>query len=170
MGMSMTKEELANLAGYSYRQLYNIDKELPSDKKIFVKGEGKKCDLALFVQRWVAYNVYKATGDGNDLDEVKAIHERVKTRKTELEVARLEGELVNIQDVRRLWADVASTVTQSLLHLPSTIAPMVMMMDNHEIIADIIDTELRKVLGQIADTPVPDYAAGHGDDEEDLEV
>ena len=51
MGVCMTKEELAQIAGYSYRQLYNINKELDDDKKIFVKGEGKGYDLALFVQR-----------------------------------------------------------------------------------------------------------------------
>lgn len=168
MAIEMTKEQLADVAGYTYRQLYNIEKTLPDDKKLFVKGEGKKYDLALFVQRWVAYNVDKAAGDGNDLDEVKAIHERVKTRKTELEVQRLEGELVNIHDVRKLWGDIAGNVTQNLLHLPSTIAPMVMMMDNHELIASIIDSELRAVLNQLSQTPVPDYAAG-GDEEDEEE-
>lgn len=168
MAVEMTKEQLAEVAGYTYRQLYNIDKSLSEEKKLFVKGEGKKCDLALFVQRWVAYNVDKATGDGNDLDEVKAIHERVKTRKTELEVQRLEGELVNIHDVRKLWGDIVSNVTQNLLHLPSTIAPMVMMMDNHEVIASIIDSEIRTVLNQLSQTPVPEYAAG-GDEEDEEE-
>ena len=33
MGVCMTKEELAQIAGYSYRQLYNINKELDDDKK-----------------------------------------------------------------------------------------------------------------------------------------
>ena len=168
MSVSMTQEALAQIAGYSYRQLYNINKELDEDSKIFVKSEGKGYDLALFVQRWVAYNVDKAKGDGDDLDKEKAIHERIKTRKTELEVKRLEGTLVDINDVRKLWADIANTIMQSMLHLPSTIAPMVTMMDNHEVIARIIDEEIRKVLTMLSETPVPDYAAGGG--EEDLEV
>ena len=168
MSISMTKEELAQIAGYSYRQLYNINKELDEDNKIFVKSEGKGYDLALFVQRWVAYKVDEATGDGDDLDEAKAIHERIKTRKTELEVKRLEGTLVDINDVRKLWADIANTIMQSMLHLPATIAPMVTMMDNHEVIARIIDEEIRKVLTMLSETPVPDYAAESGG--EDLEV
>ena len=45
---------------------------------------------------------------------------------------------------------------------------MVTMMDNHEVIARIIDEEIRKVLNMLADTPVPDYAATES--EEDLEV
>lgn len=168
MSISMTKEELAQIAGYSYRQLYNINKELDEDNKIFVKSEGKGYDLALFVQRWVAYKVDEAKGDGEDLDEAKAIHERIKTRKTELEVKRLEGTLVDISDVRKLWADIANTIMQSMLHLPATIAPMVTMMDNHEVIARIIDEEIRKVLTMLSETPVPDYAAESGG--EDLEV
>ena len=167
MAVEMTKEQLAEVAGYTYRQLYNIDKGLPEDQKLFVKGEGKKCDLAVFVRRWVAYNVDKATGDGGDLDEAKTIHERIKTRKTELEVRRLEGELVSIHDVRKLWGDIANNITQNMLHLPSTIAPMVTMMDNHEVIASIIDGEIRTVLEQLSQTPVPDYASGS--DEEDEE-
>lgn len=168
MGVCMTKEELAQIAGYSYRQLYNINKELDDDKKIFVKGEGKGYDLALFVQRWVAYKVDEATGDSDDLDEAKAIHERIKTKKTMLEVRRMEGMLVDINDVRKLWADIANTIMQSMLHLPATIAPMVTMMDNHEVIARIIDDEIRKVLNMLAETPVPDYSAAES--KEDLEV
>lgn len=165
----LTRKELAEVAGYTYRRLYDIDAELPDNSKLFVKGEGSKCDLALFVQRWVQYNVDKAAGDECDLDQVKAEHERVKTRKTQLEVARMEGALIDLADVRKLWGDIANTVMQSMLHLPSVIAPMVMMMDDHQRIADIIDREIRQVLNQIADTPVPDYAAME-DAEEDEEV
>lgn len=159
----MNKKELAAIAGLTYRRLYDIDRELPQDKKLFVDGEGGKYDLAVFVQRWVAYNVEKEAGDDKSLDEVKAVHERVKTRKTELEVARMEGMLADIADVRKLWGDIAGTVTQNLLHLPSTLAPMLTMMDNIDVIASIIDGEIRKVLNQIADTPLPDYVAQDGE-------
>ena len=103
MGIYLTKKELATVAGYTYRRLHDIDMGLPDDGKLFVKGEGGKYDLALFVQRWVKYNVDNETGDDQTLDEVKARHEIVKTRKTELEVARLEGKLVDVHEIRRLW-------------------------------------------------------------------
>lgn len=72
MGIYLTKKELATVAGYSYRRLHDIDMGLPEDGKLFVKGEGGKYDLALFVQRWVRYNVDNETGDDQTLDEVKA--------------------------------------------------------------------------------------------------
>ena len=47
-GIYLTKKELATIAGYTYRRLHDIDMGLPDGKKLFVKGEGGKYDLALF--------------------------------------------------------------------------------------------------------------------------
>ena len=167
----MTKKELATIAGYSYRQLYNIDRDLPEGKKLFVQGEGGKYDLAMFVQKWVDYNVTHELGDmaDLDLDLVKAKHEVVKTEKTELEVARMRGQLIDVQDVRALWADIANTTMQNLIHLPSKLAPMLVMMDSTELITSIIDGEIRKILESLADTPVPDYAEPENGEDTDGE-
>ena len=173
MSMEMTKKELANIAGYTYRRIYDIDRDLPPEKKLFVAGEGGKYDLAIFVQRWVDYNVNRETENIEDLDVVKARHEAVKIEKTALEVAKMRGELIDVQDVKRLWGDVANTVMQNMVHLASKIAPMVLMMDNTEMIASVIDTEVRKTLADIANTPLPDYAADESSaegGEEDEEV
>lgn len=165
MGISLTKKELATVAGYTYRRLYDIDRDLPQDKKLFVASEGGKYDLAVFVQRWVDYNVQNETADIEDLDTVKARHEIVKTQKTELEVAKMRGQLIDVQDVRRLWGDIANTVMQNMIHVPSKVAPQLQMMDNTELIASIIDAEIRSALNDIADTPLPDYAAEGEEDE-----
>lgn len=161
----MTKKELATIAGYTYRRLYDIDRDRPQDKKLFVTGEGGKYDLAVFVQRWVEYNVNNEASETDDLDVVKARHEIVKTQKTELEVARMRGQLIDVQDVKRLWGDIANTVMQKMIHLPSKVAPMIRMMDNTEVIADIIGQEIRKALEEIAETPLPIYAADGANDE-----
>lgn len=167
--MDMTKQELADIVGITYRQLYNINKKLSEedkDKALFVQGEDtKKCDLAIFVRRWVDYNVDRCSVDAEDLDAVKAQHETVKMRKTQLEVDRMEGSLVDIQDVRKLWGDLANTIMQNMLHLPSTLAPMVQGMENVEVINKVIDTEIRKVLEGLADTPLPSYLLLSEEDE-----
>ena len=169
MKTTMTKKELATIAGYTYRRLYDIDRDLPEERKLFVESEGGKYDLAIFVQRWVEYNVNRETEAVDNLDTVKARHEVVKTQKTELEVARMRGELIDVQDVRRLWGDIANTVMQNLIHLPSKIAPMLRMEDNTERIASVIDEGIRDVLNALADTPLPDYAADGGGEEESEE-
>lgn len=170
----MTKQELADLTGLTYRQLFNINKKLleeDEDKALFVKGEdAKKCDLAIFVQRWVDYNVEKCSASAEDLDAVKAAHESVKMRKTQLEVDKMEGSLVDVQDVRKIWGDIANTVMQGMIHLPSTLAPMVRGMENVEVITSVIDTEIRKVLEELAETPLPAYLLLQEDDEEEGEA
>ena len=162
----MTKKELAQLAGYTYRRLFDIDRDLPPDKRLFVLLDNNKYDAALFVQRWVAYNVARESTGPQDLDTVKAIHEQVKTRKTELEVARLEGSLVDVDEVRRLWANIAKTVQSNMMQLPSQVAPLLLSRDSVEHIADILQTAIRERLEIIADTPLPDVGAAKEAEEE----
>ena len=173
-GLTMTKKELASVAGYTYRRLYDIDRSLPDEQKLFVPSQDGKYDLGLFVQRWVQYNVSHEMSGIDDLDKVKARHELVKTEKTRLEVERMRGELIDLQDAKRLWGDVANTVMQNFLHLPYKVAPSLHMVDSIEAIRDILDTEIRGVLENIADTPLPAYAVfdddgkgADGDDEEE---
>lgn len=165
MGICLTKKELATVAGYSYRRLHDIDMGLPEDGKLFVKGEGGKYDLALFVQRWVKYST-DCEAD-QSLDDAKTKHEIIKTRKTALEVARMEGRLVDVQEIKRLWGGVANNVMQNMMRLPSKVAPRLVMMENSQAIEGIIDTEVRNILEQIADTPLPEEAYESGSDGED---
>jgi len=171
--MDMTKQALAELTGMTYRQIFNINKKLVQEdesKALFVKGEdAKKCDLAIFLQRWVDYNVERVSAAAQDLDAVKAAHESVKMRKTQLEVDRMEGSLVDVQEVRKIWGDIANTIMQSMIHLPSTLAPMVRGMDNVEVINNVIDTEIRKVLEGLSDTPLPAYLLLQDEDDEEAE-
>lgn len=146
------------MAGYTYRRLYDIDRELPENKKLFVPGEGGKYDLALFVQHWVEYNVSNEIEDVDDLDVVRARHEAIKIKKTELEVAKMRGQLIDVQDVKRLWGDLSHTVMQNLIHLPSKVAPILRMQDNTDYISGILDTEIRRILENITEAPMPDYA------------
>lgn len=154
---AMTKKELANIAHYSYRQLYNIDRELPEGRKLFVVSESddKRYDLSLFVQNWVDYNVNR-NAEITSLEDAKTAHEIIKTRKTELEVAHMEGSLVDVNEIRLLWSNIAATVMQNMIRLPSKIAPQLLSVDNIQVIQTIIDKEIRGVLDGIADTPLPE--------------
>ncbi|MCE5343333.1 MAG: hypothetical protein LLF96_07090 [Eubacteriales bacterium] len=165
MAITLTKKELATVAGYTYRQLHNIDMALPQGQKLFVESEGGKYDLAVFVQRWVDYKMNSGDAEEKSLDEVKAQHELVKIQKSEIELSLMKGELVEVGEIRRLWGVVATTVTQNVLHLPSKIAPMVLGLTNAEIVASIIDREVREVLCSIADTPLPSHITGDAENE-----
>lgn len=164
--MELTKKEIAKVAGYTYRRLYDIDTELPNGKKLFVATESGKYDLTAFIQHWVDYNVGKAYTAEMSLEDAKAIHEQVKIEKTQLEVERMRGALVDVNEVRRLWGTVANTVMQNMMRLPNKIAGQVYMLDSIELVSGIIEKEIRDVLTNIADTPLPDDAGEAEEDEE----
>lgn len=155
----LSKKELAEIAGYTYRWLYNIDRDLPDDKKLFVPVEkGKqKYDVPKFVQRWVAYNTENSIPEDTDLAAAKTKHEIIKTQKTELEVARMRGQMIDVQDVKKLWGDIANAVVQNLLGLPKKLGPALVMIESAEVISAMIDDEVRQILNDIADTPLPEY-------------
>lgn len=168
---SMTKKELASIAGYTYRRLYDIDRDLPKNKKLFVASEDGKYDLALFVQRWVEYNRAAVEEETEELDVVKAQHEAVKMRKTQLEVSRLEGEYVPVQEVERLWANIATIVRGRFATLARKLAPALVMIESPDRIEEIIDRDVRDALNMIADTPLPgEGAEAQTDADEDDDV
>lgn len=164
--MELTKKELSEAAGYSYHRLNEIDRDLPAEKKLFQQTESGKYDLSIFVQRWVGYNVSKNSGPEMSLEDAKAVHEQVKIEKTQLEVDRMRGILVDVNEVRRLWGNVANTVVQNMMRLPSKIAAQIYMVNNMDIVTGIIEKEIRDVLNNIADTPLPEDA-GNDDDEDE---
>lgn len=156
-GKGMNQIQLAELAGKTTRQLFNINRDLPEVDKIFIETEDGGYDPVIFVQRWVKYNVSTALEGLRSLDQVKAAHEIVKKRKTELEVEKMEGDLIDVQDVRRLWGDIANAILQGMLRIPAQLAPQILGIDSQEKIADILDREIRKVLEGISETPLPRY-------------
>ena len=166
---ALTKKELASIAGYSYRRLHDIDMDLPTNKKLFVPSadDPKKCDLALFVQRWVTYNKDTAEEENEELSVVKAQHELVKKKKTEIEVARMMGEYVEITEVQQMWSNLATIVRGRLVNLARKVAPSLVMIDNADRIEAIIDRDVRDALSMIANTPLPGEENYQTPDEED---
>ena len=154
--MEMTQKELAKVAGYTSRRLLDINKTLPDDLKLFIKGEGGKYDLAIFVQNWVKYKISLEKPDGDSaLNTVRAAHERIKMAKSELLLRKMSGALIETEAVRWLWADIVVDVQKKLLSIPPALAPRLLMIDNPERIEDSIRREIIDALTMIANTPLP---------------
>lgn len=167
--LELTRHQLCDLAGYTYRWLHDIDMKLPEEQRLFVTTtEGsQKCDVGTFIRRWVDFNVSRETNDADmDFDQVKTEHEKAKKRKTELQVQQMEGALIPVRDVKRIWGTVIDAARKNFLQLPNQLAPQLMMMDNAERIAGIIGEAIRGALEDIANTPLPSYVAEEEDDGE----
>lgn len=167
--VGMSKKDLSALAGMTYRRLHEIDTALPIEKKLFVPLDNDKYDAVLFVERWVNYNVTKDNDVDMSLEDAKAKHEQVKIAKTELEVARMRGELIEVSAARRMWKNMITTAVQNFLNLPFLIAQQIFMIDNMDVVTGIIDREIRNVLTNIANTPVAESDGWEGDGEEETE-
>ena len=168
MALALTKKELATIAGYSYRRLHDIDAALPKDQKLFVRSEedDKKFDLALFVQRWVAYNTQVSEEESEELSAIKAKHEAVKMEKTKIEVSKLKGEYVSINALAPLWSQIAATVNDRFNNLATKIAPSLVMIGDAEIIEEMIEREVKDAQSLMATMPLPDTGYDTEDTEE----
>lgn len=163
---AMTKRMLAEAAGCSYEWLRRVNNELPKERKLFKSHEGGGYDLAAFVQRWVDYNVDNAASAGEeDLDAVRARHEAVKMQKTELQVAQMRGELVDISDVKRLWATVAGNISRRLLTIPNRMASELAEEKNAGEVERALNAVIREELEELANTPAPEWAQKAEEDE-----
>lgn len=158
MAVYLTQKELGELVGRTDRQIRNINGTLENDEKLLVKVENGKYDASAFVQRWCDMQVKKIADGMEDLDAVKARHEIVKTEKTQLEVARMRGELLDFREVRKAWGDIANSVMNALLNIPGQVAPVIRGMESVEMISGILDGEIRRALENLADSPIPSYA------------
>lgn len=158
MDIALTKKELASIAGYTYRRLHDIDMALPEKQKLFVSSEAdnKKYSLALFVQRWVAYNAQVSEDESEELSVIKARHEAVKMEKTKIEVAKLKNEYVSINALAPLWSQIAASVSERFNSLPAKLAPSLVMIGDSEIIEAAIEREVRDAQSQLSAIPLPD--------------
>jgi len=168
MGIALTKKELASIAGYTYQRLHTIDMALPEKEKLFVKSEAndKKFDLAIFVQRWVAYNKQAAEEESEELSTIKARHEAVKMQKTQIEVDRLRGEYVSIAELAPVWSQIAATVADRFNNMAMKLAPSLVMIADAEIIEAAIEREVRDALNLLSSMPMPEAEKTAGDSEE----
>ncbi len=149
-------EELGELVGKSDRRIRQIDSELPDKEKLLKKGEGGKYDLFFFVKKWTEYSIkLKVGGKQLNLEDVKAQHELLKMEQTQIELGKTKGDICSTEEVYRLWADLARTVTGKLMSIPSMLAPRITGLENTEVVEAAIEREIRDSLTAISRTPMP---------------
>lgn len=110
-----------------------------------------------------------------NLDEEKAIHERVKRHISELKLKTMQGELHKSEDVERVMTDMLVSIKSKLLSMPSKLAPMLVARNDIDFIKRTINSEVLEVLNELKDYNAKDfyddeYVDVEEDEEEDGEV
>lgn len=107
-------------------------------------------------------------GDGgnapatNSLAEARAMAERFRARKLELENAKTEGRLIDRETVTNTGVHIIATVRTAMLALGYRLAPKVANKSDLKDLARIVENEVRDVLGELAD-PEAFFAALEAD-------
>ena len=84
-----------------------------------------------------------------DLDEEKAIHERVKRHISELKLQVMRGGLHKSEDVERVMADMLASVRAKLLSMPAKLAPVLASRSETGFIKDTISREVMEALNEL---------------------
>lgn len=104
-----------------------------------------------------------------DLEEEKALHERVKRHISELKLQTMKGELHKSGDVERVMADMLASVRTKLLAMPAKLAPMLVGRSDAGYIRTAVNKEVLECLNELKDYDPKDF---YGEDfvgEEDTE-
>lgn len=86
-----------------------------------------------------------------NLDEERAIHERVKRHISELKYQTMKGELHKAEDVQRVMIDMLTAFKTRSLNIPSKLSPL--LVDRSEVgyIKDMLTKEVLEMLNELKD-------------------
>lgn len=102
-----------------------------------------------------------------DIDEEKALHERVKRHISELKLQTMKGELHKATDVEKVMTDMLAAFKTRVLNVPSKIAPILEDRDAGYI-KDRLTSEMMEVLNELKDyDPKAFYSDEYVESEED---
>ena len=91
-----------------------------------------------------------------NLEEERALHERVKRHISEMKLQTMKGELHKAEDVERVMTDMLVSFKTRLLNIPSKVAPV---LENRETgyIKDKLMSEITETLNELKDYNPKDY-------------
>lgn len=163
--MEVNASVLAECFGVSKRRVQQL-----ADEDVAVKVRRGTYDLAASVKNYIDYMTRTGrTTEQKKYDDIRAEHEAVKMRKTELTVMRMEGKLHLAADVERLWGNMAATVKSRMLGIPIKLAPQLTGLTDTAEVQEIMQREITDALNEVSGYDPADYDDYEPDDEEDYD-
>lgn len=136
-------DEVAEFLDITTRRVYQLVKA-----EIIDRLPDGKFDLKDVSEK---YYEFKFGSGSRDLNQVKAEHEEVKKRISELKLAKMEGKLHEADDVELIMTNMLVTFRNRILSIPSKLAPQLIGMKNIGKISDLIERELRDALNELSE-------------------
>lgn len=153
--MEVNTKTLAECLGLTRQSLQRL-----TGDGIIVRVRRGVYDLGASVRGYIEYKL-TAAKDGaasQSLESVKADHELLKMRKTELSVRLMEGKLHRAEDVERVMTQCAATVKSKMLAIPIKVSPEIAGLEDPARIQKILQREVADALNEVAEYDPADYA------------
>lgn len=161
---------LAEMFGVSERQIYN-----QIQNGVAVKIGANKFDCVKSVKNYIdkireAEELRKQTPEQlkGETEAVKLEHERLKARKTELQVLQMEGTLHYEEDVKALWNSSVFAAKSKLTSIGAKLAAQLKGETDEGTIKEHIDREVYEALKEISEYNAEAFnGISEGEDDED---
>lgn len=142
---------LAQFLNLTPRQVQN----LANDGVIHKDARGEY-EMAASIQSYIRYLQRSRQGNSgsDELLKIKTRKEEAKTRMAEMEVRRLEGELIPASDVAKAWTDMVAHLRAKMLALPAKLAPQLLAAEDLNATQTLLKKQITEALQELAGTYV----------------
>ncbi|RXZ84595.1 hypothetical protein EBB07_00845 [Paenibacillaceae bacterium] len=148
--MVLNATQLSEMLDLTTRRVQQL-----AEEGLFPKvGRGKYLAIEC-VKNYINF-LQSKTGDGDvNLDLERALHERVKRQKTEMQLAVMKGEMHRSEDVEYVMNDMIAAFRSRILSLPSKVAPRLIGKKEIPAILELLTTEVREALYELSEYSAP---------------
>lgn len=169
--VEVTEVELAEYLGLSTRRIRQLVKE-----GVCVKSQRGRYDLKGSVLGYINSIRQDDRQKTTDIEKLKLtreaeqlMHERLKKRKTELEVSKLEKKMHTSEDVEYFWNAMVLAAKAKITAIPVKCAPVLVGIEDRKEIQSILKREISEALSELANYDIDKFESDYDDVLEDGE-
>ena len=163
--IEVTEVELAEYLGLSTRRIRQLFKE-----GVVIKSQRGKYDLKASVLGYINSIRQDSKKKDVDLEKLKIsreaeslMHERLKKRKTELEVLNLEKKMHRSEDVEYFWNAMVLAAKSRITSIPVKCAPILVGIEDRKEIQSILKREISEALSELANYDIDSFESDYED-------
>lgn len=158
--IEVTEKELAEkYLGLSDRRIRQLFKE-----GVLVKSQRGKYDLQKSVLGYINHIRAKEKSQSESIEKLKIAkeaesltHERLKKRKTELQVLQIEKKLHAQEDVEYFWNTMVLAAKSRITAIPVKVAPILVGIEDRKEVQSILKREINDALNEISEYDVSQF-------------
>jgi phage terminase Nu1 subunit (DNA packaging protein) len=104
--------------------------------------------------------IQDAKSGGETLNEAQARLTKANANLKEMELSRERGEIIAIDDMKKVLEKLFKPIREALLAIPKALAPQVMSRQTIAEVEELLQTSVHKSLNELADSNISDHIRG----------